>query len=299
MHSVEDNRGGYKAKTQALTTEEKEAIVEAFSTEELSDQPINKAHAMLMDQGVYIASISSCERILRQVRSAQKVTNNTVKRIKPELVATAPNQVWCWDITWLPSEIAGKYYYLYLVIDMFSRFIVAWAIYTKEDGMLARNLFADAIAEHCPENSDSLLVHADNGRPMVSSNLKTLFEHLKVQSSHSRPHTSNDNAYAESIFATMKGRVLYPEYFASIDAANEFVSKFVEWYNYSHLHSGLDMTTPCSVHYGFHEEVMDNRNQLLEAHRAMNPSRYGSRKKVFKVPEKVNLKHRVTLKKVV
>lgn len=297
INRISDDRGGYRAKHQALTQEEKDEVIRLFSKPEFTDLPVKVVHALLMDQGILIASVSTCERIMIAYRKSRKVLGKSMPKKRPELSAKSPCEVWCWDITWLHSEVAGKYYYLYLIIDMYSRFIVGWDVYTKEDGALARSLFEESIAEHCPENPASLLVHADNGRPMKSCNLKTLFEKLHVQSSHSRPHTSNDNAYAESIFSTMKGRVLYPEFFTSIEAAIEFVSKFVEWYNYEHLHSGLDMSTPCSVHYDFHKEIMEKRNQLLEEARQKHPSRFGSKKKIFAIPSEVTLKHQVSLKK--
>lgn len=284
-----------------MSEPEKTEIVKQFTSDGMCDLPMNIAHAKLMDMGIYLASASTCIRVMsKYYREMNRVIlKNKTKRIRPELVAKHPDEVWCWDITWLHSEVSGKYYYLYLIIDMFSRFIVGWSLHTKEDGVLAKHLFAEAIEEHCPSNPAKLLVHADNGKPMRSKDLKSLFEKLNVMSSHSRPHTSNDNAFAESIFATMKGRVIYPEFFTSIEDAEAFVAEFVEWYNYEHLHSALDLLTPYSVHYGMQEEIIDRRNSLLEEARKQHPERYGTRKKVFKIEPEVHLKHQVTLKNVV
>lgn len=155
-----------------------------------------------MDQGIYIASRSTCERVMKAYYQGigRVVDRNIERRKRPEYAAKGPNQVWCWDITRLHSEVTGKYYYLYLIIDMYSRYIVGWSLHTKEDGKLAEMLFAETLQKHRPGENVSLLVHADNGKPMRSKDLKSLFEKLHVMSSHSRPHTSNDNAFAESVF---------------------------------------------------------------------------------------------------
>ena len=148
-------------------------------------------------------------------------------------------------------------------------------------------------------NEDSMLtVHADNGQTMRSVTLYELFNLLSVRASHGRPHTSNDNAFAESIFGTMKGRVIFPEYFGTIDDANLFTEQFVEWYNYEHKHSGLDYLSPSEVHFMEHQEVLVKRNELLKGNRKLHPSRHGSINKTFQIPDVVELKHRVTLKKV-
>lgn len=263
----------------------------------MSNLPINIAHALLMDQGIYVASVSTCERVMKKYyRSIGKVKATVpMRRARPQYCATGPNQVWCWDITWLHSEVTGKYYYLYLIIDMFSRYIVGWILHTKEDGTLAKQLFERTLEEHSHGNV-RLRVHADNGKPMRSKSLKSLFEKLNIMSSHSRPHTSNDNAYAESIFATMKGRVIYPEFFRSMEDAERFVMDFVEWYNYEHLHSGIALLTPFCVHYGLQREIIDNRNKLLEEARLRHPERHCAKRKVFKLEDAVELKHKVTLK---
>lgn len=194
------------------------------------------------------------------------------RRKRPEYSATGSNQVWCWDITWLHSEETGKYYYLYLIIDMFSRYIVGWALHTKEDGKLAEQLFAETIQNHCPDRNVSLLVHADNGKPMRSKYLESLFEKLNVMSSHSRPHTS-------------------------IEDTERFVVEFVDRYNNEHLHSGLDLLPPCAVHFGYHREIIERRNALLEEARELHPERFCGKRKIFKIDELVRLKHRMHLSK--
>lgn len=201
--NVADNRGGYRENNlQRLSQEETASIIENFTGEEYRNLPLNIAHAKLMDQGIYIASRSTCERVMKAYYQGigRVVDRNIERRKRPEYAAKGPNQVWCWDITRLHSEVTGKYYYLYLIIDMYSRYIVGWSLHTKEDGKLAEMLFAETLQKHRPGENVSLLVHADNGKPMRSKDLKSLFEKLHVISSHSRPHTSNDNAFAESVF---------------------------------------------------------------------------------------------------
>ena len=171
---------------------------------------------------------------------------------------------------------------------------MAWEVYAKEDGTLARDLFAEAMkAEGIPPGT--LLIHADNGRPMRSQKLRALFDMLQVTASYGRPHTSNDNAYAESLFATFKGRIAFPEYFAGVQSARDFCMEFFTWYNGFHLHSSLDFVTPRSVHEGVHQEIFANRNSLLEMNREAHPSRHGGRKKVFGIPGEVRLKHRTSM----
>lgn len=203
--------------------------------------------------------------------------------------------MWCWDVTWLPSCIKGKYYYLYMIMDMFSRKVVAWCVYTKEDSRLAKDIFARALHENNIK-SGQLTVHADNGAIMKGRVLLSLFDLLCVTASYSRPHTSNDNAFAESVFSTFKGRVLFPESFLSLEGAMQYCNEFFRWYNEKHLHSGLDYLAPSSVHKGAHHEILDKRNANLEQMRKRHPSRHGSKKKYYKVPEFVELKHKSTIR---
>lgn len=299
-NNPEDNRnGGYRAATQKITPDERKLIVSNFSSPDVAGLSMRSTHAKLMDKGVYIASPAACIRVLNEENAPKaEYEKKKIKRIRPELKATGPNQVWCWDITWLPSNVRGKYFYLYLIIDMYSRFIIDWEVHTTEDGVLAKQLFARAFTVNNIDESSLLMVHADNGKTMRSITLNELFNTLSVRASHSRPHTSNDNAFAESIFAILKGRVLYPECFMTKEGSELFVTQFVEWYNYEHKHSGLDMLSPYEVHTLQHFEILKKRNEILEDNRLLNPSRHGIKKKIYQIPEMVELKHRVTLKKV-
>lgn len=176
------------------------------------------------------------------------------------------------------------------------RIIVGWAVHTVEDGRFARELFNRAFALE-GVLAGQIIVHADNGIPMRSQTLQAMFD-LRggIPASHGRPHTSNDNAFAESLFSTLKERVLYPENFESLLTAESFAAQFVIWYNKEHLHSALDFVSPNDVHTGRHREIFARRNALLEAHRNSFPQRYGTRKQVYGIEETVTLKHRVSLK---
>ena len=292
----EDGRkGGYRVVGQRLSETEKDAVVAAFNRPEVADLPVKVACATLMDQGHYTASPSTCARVLAERKmDRRKEPRKAAKAKRPELLATGPGQVWCWDITWLDAPLKGTYFYLYMAIDMFSRKVVAWEVYAKEDGALARALFAEAM-EAEGIRPGTLLVHADNGRPMRSLKLRALFDVLQVTASYGRPHTSNDNAFAESLFATFKGRISFPEYFASVQSARDFCLEFFTWYNGFHLHSSLDFVTPQSVHEGAHPEIFANRNSLLELNRVAHPSRHGGGTKVFGIPAEVRLKHRTSM----
>lgn len=288
-------KGGYRAIGQRLSESEKDDVVAAFNRPEIADLPVKVACATLMDQGIYTASPSTCVRVLAERNAGkQRPSRKAGKAKRPELLATGPGKVWCWDITWLDAPTKGTYFYLYMAIDMFSRKVVAWEVYAKEDGTLARDLFAQAMeAEGIPPGT--LLVHADNGKPMRSLKLRALFDVLNVTASYGRPHNSNDNAFAESLFATFKGRISFPEYFATVQSARDFCLEFFTWYNGFHLHSSLDFVTPQMVHEGKHPEIFANRNSLLELNRVAHPSRHGGRLKVFGIPKEVRLKHRTTM----
>lgn len=296
VQKVDGRVGGYRATSQRLSDMEKKAIVYHFTSKELLDLPVRVAHAILMDKGVYIASPASCIRVLNELNSRNSKPNVHTNRVRPELKATGPDQVWCWDITWLPSNVRGKYFYLYLIIDMYSRLIIDWEIHTTEDGVFARQLFARSFELHKIDETSTLIVHSDNGQTMRSRTLNELYNDLSVRASHSRPHTSNDNAYAESIFATYKGRVLYPDKFMTIEGAEVFTEEFVIWYNYQHKHSELDYLSPFQVHNFEHKNLLKNRNTLLNKNRELHSSRHGGKNKKYQIPTIVKLKHRVTLK---
>ncbi|MBN1448377.1 MAG: IS3 family transposase [Bacteroidetes bacterium] len=288
--------GGYRAQEQALTEAEKDGVVEVMKAEDLRNLPPKQAYHSLMDRGVYLCSYTRFLQVLKErtlvVSKRKRRRGGPGKR--PQLAARAPNQVWCWDITWLESPIIGKYFSLYMIIDLFSRKVVGWGVAAQESGALARKIFAHAL-ETESVCTDQLIVHADNDKPMRSSTLQKLFELLAVTASHGRPHTSNDNAYAESLFATFKGRVAYPEYFRSLRAASEHCAMFFAWYNTEHLHSGLNYLTPIQVHSEAIGRYSHDGMRCLKRTGRNIPNDMAERKRSMPFPETVRLKPRVKL----
>lgn len=290
--------GGYRAVGQELSEAEKDAIIDAVEQPEMEHLTLKAIHILLLDQGAYLGSYSTFRRVLKQRGVARVLRARPVRTCpRPVLSATGPNQVWCWDITWLESRTKGRYFFLYMIIDMYSRKVVGWAVHPKESGRLARSLFAHTL-EAEGVGAHQITVHADNGKPMRSLTLRALFALLMVATSHGRPHTSNDNAFAESLFATLKSRVIFPEYFATIEAARAFSDGFFQWYNTEHLHSGLDHVTPMCVHEGRHHECFEKRNMRLKEHRILHPKRYGGKPKYYGLPETVQLKHKTAMQNV-
>lgn len=285
-------KGGYRALKQKLSEGETEAVVATLEAPETANLPIKTLHARHMDTGVCLASASTFRRICAQRNLRPKAVLSKPRAKRPILLACAPNQVWCWDITWLESKLKGIYFYLYMIIDMYSRKVVGWDVFAKEDSAMARELFARTLASEGVKASQ-VTVHADNGKPMRGKKLRGLFERLQVKASYSRPHTSNDNAFAESLFATFKGRASMPEYFGNIESVFGYCESFFHWYNHVHLHSSLDYVTPQNVHEGSHQAIYAKRNALLANNRLAHPSRHGGKAKVYAMETEVRLKHRV------
>jgi len=232
-------------------------------------------YATLLDEGTYLCSVSTMYRILsaygeiRERRNQRKLPVYT----KPELLATAPNQLWSWDISWLKGPVAGKYYYIYVILDVFSRYMVAWTIETVESAELAHNLINFACDNHgIPKKV--LTLHSDRGPAMMSIPVAHLLEQLGVTKSHSRPYTSNDNPYSEAQFKTMKYRPDYPARFDSIAQAQAWARTFVAWYNFAHLHSGIGFVTPAALHFGQAQQIVDQRQAVLDKAFVEHPERF-------------------------
>jgi len=192
---------------------------------------------------------------------------------RPELLATRPNQVWSWDITKLKAEDKWCYYYLYVIMDIYSRYVVGWCIAYKEDSEIAKELILDA----CLKNNikpGQLTIHADRGSSMTSKLVSQLLIDLDVSKTHSRPHVSNDNCYSEAQFKTLKYRPDFPDRFANLQIAKEFCVEFFDWYNVEHHHSGIAMLTPETVHYGKADEVIAKRQAVLDLQYAARPERF-------------------------
>lgn len=244
------------------------------SPEHVDKAPATVYHELL-DQGIYLASVSTMYRVLREhdeVRERRRQATHPA-RVKPELVAMTPNTCWLWDITKLHGPAKWTYYYLYVIIDIFSRYVVGWLIAENESAALAERLLADSIAKHDIE-ADTLTVHADNGSSMASKPVAFLLADLGVTKTHSRPHTSNDNPYSEAQFRTLKYRPDFPDTFGSLADARAFCQGFFTWYNTEHYHSGIGYHHPIDVHYGRAETVREARADVLTDAYTRNPERF-------------------------
>ncbi|MEF9426625.1 MAG: integrase core domain-containing protein, partial [Candidatus Mariimomonas ferrooxydans] len=245
---------------------------------------------MLLDQGRYICSVrtiyrpSGKEDLIHQRDGSKK----RQKRAKPpQRIATGPNEVWCWDITWLAAAIKGLFFYAYVIIDIFDRSIVGWAVHDKESDVHSRDLF-----EMLSMGRDIIFgyLHSDNGFPMKGSTLMAFLDTLNVKVSFSRPRTSNDNPYIESLFRTIKYSSGYPIRFRDIEHAREWMADFVNWYNTEHLHSSIGYVTPEQLRDGSATDIFKNRNEVMQRAKLENPECWGSRETIcWGSPEKVVL----------
>jgi len=260
---------------RALTAAEREQIKQLLNSERFADCSPRQVYATLLDEEVYLCSISSMYRILHdndEVRERRNQKRHPAYK-KPELVATAPNQVWTWDITKLRGPVTHVYYYLYTILDLFSRYVVGYMIAERELAVLAKQLVTDTCAKQniAP---NQLVLHADRGSSMISKTLALLLADLGIGKSHSRPYVSNDNPYSEAQFKTMKYRPDYPDYFGSLVHARTWAPPFFNWYNNHHRHTGLGLMTPATVHYGLADDLTARRQIVLSAAYAQHPERF-------------------------
>jgi transposase InsO family protein len=260
-----------------LSPEEEDLIVATVNSPEFADKSPHQIVPILADRGQYIASESTFYRVLRarELLTHRHATKPATKVEKPkELVAERPNQIWSWDITYLATTILGQFFYLYLFIDIFSRKIVGWQIFTEESADNAKDLMIDICRR---ENiaPDQLTLHSDNGSPMKGATMLATLQQLGVAPSRSRPSVSNDNAYSESCFKTLKYRPDYPSKpFESLEAARTWVQEFVSWYNTDHLHSGIRFVTPDQRHRGEDVAILEKRKIVYQMAKLANPSRW-------------------------
>lgn len=260
---------------RGLLPSQRVAVLEALHSDRFMDMAPAAVYATLLDEGRYLCSIRTMYRLLaanNQVRERRRQVVHP-RRTPPELVATAPNQVWTWDITHLRTTVKGCSLRLYVCLDLFSRYVVGWYLSTSESAAEARHFF-DTLARRQGIDADKLIVHADNGGPMRGRPLADLLESLGIERSHSRPRTSNDNAFSESQFKTMKYRPTYPRHFETIAEARAWCRAFFRWYNFEHRHEGLALLTPFDVYSGRAAAVVANRAQTLSAAFAQYPNRF-------------------------
>jgi putative transposase len=274
-----------KAQPRALSQTERSTVRAVLNSPDFVDKAPATVFHELLDEGVYLASVSSMYRILRahgEVAERRRQATHPA-RVKPELVATGPNRCWSWDITKLHGPVKWSYFHLYVIIDIYSRYTVGWLIADRESAALAEHLLADTIAKQGVDRN-TLTIHADNGSSMASKPVAFLLADLGVTKSHSRPHTSNDNPYSEAQFRTLKYRPEFPKTFGSLPEARAFCQRFFAWYNTEHRHSGIAWHTPHTVHHGHTEQVHAVRAATLTAAYDRNPERF-----VRKHPEPAEL----------
>jgi putative transposase len=261
---------------RALSAAERAEVLEVLHHERFVDLSPGEVYAILLDEGRYLCSESTMYRLLRkthgQVRERRRQATHP-PRVKPELVAHSSNQCWSWDITKLHGPAKWTYFYLYSIIDIYSRYTVGWMVATKECKKLAERLLSETIDK---QNIDrgQLTIHADRGSSMASKPVAFLLADLGVTKSHSRPHCSNDNPFSEAQFKTLKYRPDFPEAFGSIEDARAFCATFYRWYNHDHRHSGIGMHTPFDVHHGRAGAVRQARAETLNVAYASNPERF-------------------------
>ncbi|MCX6064869.1 MAG: IS3 family transposase [Chloroflexi bacterium] len=260
-----------------LTPIERAEVLATANSDEFGHLPPSQIVPRLADQGSYLASESTFYRILREEKQLahRRSERPAQTRTKPRAIcATAPNQLYRWDITCLPSLIRGQFFYLYLFVDIFSRKIVGWQVYEEENSALAGGLLRD-LCHREGIQLQQLTLHSDNGSPMKGSSMLATLQQLGIMPSFSRPSVSNDNPYSESLFKTLKYRPKYPlKPFADVTEARQWVMGLAEWYNHEHRHSAIRFVTPAQRHEGLDEKLLDNRKAVYEAARAKHPQRW-------------------------
>jgi len=267
--------GARPAPPRALAPSERQVVLDTLHTERFLDQAPAQIHATLLDEGLYLCSPRTMYRILDDADEV-KERRDQVRRpqyVKPELLATQPNALWSWDITKLLGPAKWTYFYLYVILDVFSRYVVGWMVAPRESAVLAERLIAATCAKQGIAPGQ-LTLHADRGSSMRSKPVALLLADLGVVKTHSRPHVSNDNPYSEAQFKTLKYCPAFPDRFGALEDARAFGHPFFSWYNNEHHHSGLGYLTPAMVHYGFAEGVRDQRTTVLAAAYAAHPERF-------------------------
>lgn len=271
-----------------LPVAEREQVLGLFASDTYLDMSVNQVWARELDEGRYWCSARTMYRILAaaEMSGERRRQASHPPRAIPELVATCANAVWSWDITKMRGPARGVWFHAYVVIDIYSRYLLGWRIEAVEDGDLAAELVVDIVAE---QGTAPGYLHADGGAAMTSKPLASLLVDLDVRRSHNRPRVSNDNPYSESQFKTMKYMPDYPERFTSIGEARAWMDAFVAWYNHEHRHSGIGLHTPASVHYGTAVDVQAARQRTLDAAYAAHPERFHRRPSAPKLPERVTI----------
>ena len=260
---------------RSLSQAEQQKVLEVLHSERFVDQSPAEVYATLLDEGIYLCSLRTMYRLLAEhdeVRERRNQRRHPVYQ-KPQLLATGPNQLWSWDITKLPGPGKYTYFHLYVILDVFSRYVVGWMVAHRESELLAERL----IRLSCQKQQiqpQQLTLHADRGSSMRSKTVALLLSDLGITKSHSRPHVSNDNPFSEAQFKTLKYQPLFPKQFGSIEDSRSFCHPFFDWYNHEHHHSGIGWLTPAMLHYAQAERVVQERQQVLQAAYLAHPERF-------------------------
>ena len=274
---------------RALPQAEREQVLATLDSERFRDHAPAAVYAQLLDEGRYLCSIRTMYRLLDETGQVRERRDQLTHPpyTKPELLATGPNQLWSWDITKLRGGAKWTYFYLYVILDVFSRYVVGWMLADRESSELAKRLIADTCHKFAiPEGQ--LTIHADRGSSMRSKPVAFLLADLGVTKTHSRPHTSDDNPYSESQFRTMKYRPEFPDRFGSIQDARVFCQRFFPWYNDEHRHSGIGLLTPATMHFGLADKAQQHRQAVLTAAYRAHPERFVRRHpKPLEIPKEV------------
>ena len=270
-----------------LSVLERARILSVVNSPEFVDLPPIQIYARLLDEGIYLGSTSTIYRVLAenaQVKERRRLARHPARAI-PELVATGPGMVFSWDITKLAGPLKGKYYDCYVMIDIFSRYIVGVCVHACESAVLAVEMMKNTFGIH----GTPQVVHADRGTSMTSKSVATLLSDLEVTKSHSRPRVSNDNPFSESFFKTVKFAPVFPDHFETLGEARAFMADFVDGYNHTHRHTGIGLNTPADVHYGLAAAKAVERSATLATARALNPERFSSNldPKILTLPDTI------------
>lgn len=263
---------------RALSFNERQGVLDILHTDRFVDKAPQEVYATLLDEGEYHCSISTMYRILDEHAEIKERRNQLSHPVyqRPELLATAPNQVWSWDITKLLGPATWSYFYLYVIMDIFSRYVVGWIVATSESAVLAEKLIKGTCEKQNIERGQ-LTIHADRGSSMKSKQVAMLLSDLGITKTHSRPYTSDDNPYSESQFKTLKYRPDFPERFGCIEDSRGFCQRFFPWYNKEHRHTGIGLLTPEVMHHGLAQQVYTARSKTLQTAYELHPERFVKR----------------------
>ena len=273
--SANAQQRGKRRQPRALLDQERQEVLDVLHSPRFVDKAPATVYAALLDKGTYHCSIRTMYRILHDAREVRERRNQLrhPNYKKPQLLATGPNQVWSWDITKLLGPVKWTYYYLYVILDIYSRYVVGWMLASRENADLAKRLIRDSIQKQ-NIRANALTIHSDRGPSMKSHTVAQLLAALDVTKSHSRPHVSNDNPFSESQFKTLKYRPEFPDRFGGYEDALGFCRLFFPWYNDEHYHTGIGLLTPATLHYGQAPQVIAARQQVLQTAYAKQPERF-------------------------